>query len=133
MLSSLILSMAMSASPAPVIESDSLIINEIGRLRGTVKINDQKLDIDTIGRLRGTVKINDQKLDVDTIGRLRGTVKINDQKLDVDTIGRLRGTVKIQESNMINLFKALFVTKAQNNPIASSIEIKEMPASVWWK
>ena len=114
MLSSLILSMAISASPTPVIESDSLIINEIGRLRGSVKINDQKLD-------------------TNTIGRLRGSVKINDQKLDVDTIGRLRGSVKIQESTMINLFKALFVTKSQNNPIASSIEIKEMPASVWWK
>jgi hypothetical protein len=57
MLSSLILSMALSASPEPIIEMDSLMINEIGRLRGTVKINDQKLDTNTIGRLRGTVKI----------------------------------------------------------------------------
>ena len=44
MFSSLILSMAMSASPTPVIENDSLIINEIGRLRGSIKVNDQKLD-----------------------------------------------------------------------------------------
>jgi hypothetical protein len=34
---------------------------------------------------------------------------------------------------MINLFKAIFVTKSQTNPIAVNIEIKEMPASVWWK
>jgi len=34
---------------------------------------------------------------------------------------------------MINLFKAIFVTKPQKNPIAASIEIKEMPASIWWK
>ncbi|MFT6207223.1 MAG: hypothetical protein ACJA0T_001129 [Colwellia sp.] len=33
---------------------------------------------------------------------------------------------------MINLFKALFVT-TKANPIAASIEIKEMPASKWWK
>jgi hypothetical protein len=34
---------------------------------------------------------------------------------------------------MINLFKTLFVKKIEENPIASSIEIKEMPASTWWK
>jgi hypothetical protein len=34
---------------------------------------------------------------------------------------------------MINLIKTLFVTKAKANPIAASIEIKEMPASTWWK
>jgi hypothetical protein len=34
---------------------------------------------------------------------------------------------------MINLLKTLFVTKSQKNPIATGIEIKEMPASVWWK
>jgi len=34
---------------------------------------------------------------------------------------------------MINLFKTLFVTKTKSNPIAVNIEIKEMPASVWWK
>jgi hypothetical protein len=57
MLSSLILSLAMSSSPAPVIESDSLIIDEIGRARGSVKINDSILDINEIGRARGSVKI----------------------------------------------------------------------------
>ena len=114
MLSSLILSMAMSASPAPVIESDSLIINEFGRIRGSVKVNDQKLH-------------------VNTIGRIRGSVKVNDQKLDVNTIGRIRGSVKVQGVMMINLFKTLFVTKTKANPIATSIVIEEMPASVWWK
>ncbi len=34
---------------------------------------------------------------------------------------------------MINLFKALFLPKTTANPIAASIEIKEMPASKWWK
>jgi hypothetical protein len=34
---------------------------------------------------------------------------------------------------MINLFKTLFLTKTTVNPIAASIEIKEMPASTWWK
>jgi hypothetical protein len=34
---------------------------------------------------------------------------------------------------MINLFKTLFVTKTKANPIAANIEIKEMPASTWWK
>jgi hypothetical protein len=33
---------------------------------------------------------------------------------------------------MINLLKTLFVT-TKANPIAASIEIKEMPASKWWK
>jgi hypothetical protein len=34
---------------------------------------------------------------------------------------------------MINLFKTLFNKVEQENPIAASIEIKEMPASTWWK
>jgi hypothetical protein len=34
---------------------------------------------------------------------------------------------------MINLFKTLFVSKTKTNPIATNIEIKEMPASTWWK
>ena len=38
-----------------------------------------------------------------------------------------------RSQQMINLFKTLFVKKAQNNPIANNIEIKEMSASVWWK
>jgi hypothetical protein len=76
MLSSLILSMAMSVSPAPVIESDALITNEVGRIRGSVKINEQKTDVNTIGRIRGSVEINEQKSDVNTIGRIRGSVKI---------------------------------------------------------
>ena len=57
MLSSLILSLAMSTSPAPVIESNSLIINETGRIRGSIKVNDQKLDTNTIGRIRGSIKV----------------------------------------------------------------------------
>jgi len=57
MFSSLILSLAMSASPTPVIESNSLMINEIGRIRGSVKVNEQILDVNAIGRIRGSVKV----------------------------------------------------------------------------
>jgi hypothetical protein len=34
---------------------------------------------------------------------------------------------------MINLIKALFVLETKENEIAANIEIKEMPASTWWK
>ena len=34
---------------------------------------------------------------------------------------------------MINFIKSLFSQDAQENAIAASIEIKEMPASNWWK
>jgi hypothetical protein len=63
MLSSLILSLAMSTSPAPVIESNTLDINQTGR-KG-VRINNQ-LKIEKTGR-KG-VRI-DHKLKIENTGR----------------------------------------------------------------
>lgn len=34
---------------------------------------------------------------------------------------------------MITFIKSLFTQETQENAIAASIEIKEMPASRWWK
>ncbi|NQZ86223.1 MAG: hypothetical protein HRT54_01425 [Colwellia sp.] len=56
MLSSLILSLAMSASPAPVIETDSLMINEIGKSHGKVRIGKSHGKV-RIGKSHGKVRI----------------------------------------------------------------------------
>ncbi len=58
MFSSLILSLVMSTAPAPVIESDSLMINEIGRSKSGVRI----------GRSKSGVRIDSSKAEV-RIGR----------------------------------------------------------------
>ena len=56
MLSSLILSLAMSASPAPVIDIDSLMINEIGKSHGKVRIGKSHGKV-RIGKSHGKVRI----------------------------------------------------------------------------
>ncbi|MFT6207224.1 MAG: hypothetical protein ACJA0T_001130 [Colwellia sp.] len=56
MLSSLILSLAMSTSPVPVIESDSLMMNEIGIREGKVRIGIREGKV-RIGIREGKVRI----------------------------------------------------------------------------
>ncbi|MBA6251442.1 hypothetical protein [Colwellia sp. MB3u-55] len=45
MISSLILSLAMSASPTPIIESNSLILNEVGKSKAEVRIGKSKAEV----------------------------------------------------------------------------------------
>ena len=111
MLSSLILSLVMSSTPAATNVND-FTPEVVGTKRGTVRI----------GTKRGTVRI----------GTKRGTVRIDSKNTPVDEVGTKRGTVRIQETTMINLIKSLFVTEKTENTIAAGIEIKEMPASTWW-
>jgi hypothetical protein len=65
MLSSLILSLAMSTTPAEMNVND-FNIEEAGTRRGQVRINDQKLDVTEVGTRRGQVRI----------GTRRGQVRI---------------------------------------------------------
>ena len=77
MLSSIILSMAMSVSPAPVADAHNLDIQEIGERRGGLRINaDNNLDIQEIGERRGGLRINtDNDLDIQEIGERRGGLR----------------------------------------------------------
>jgi hypothetical protein len=63
MLSSLILSLAMSASPAPVVESDSLMINVIGKSKAEVRIGKSKAEV-RIGKSKAEVRIGKSKAEV---------------------------------------------------------------------
>ena len=74
MLSSLILSLVMSGTPATA-DVNTLNVQEVGTKRGTVRI----------GTKRGTVRIEHNKLNVDEAGTKRFTVRI----------GTKRGTVRI--------------------------------------
>jgi hypothetical protein len=56
MLSSLILSLAMSASPAPAIQSNSLIINEMGQTPNILNIGKSKNKV-RIGKSKNKVRI----------------------------------------------------------------------------
>ena len=56
MLSSLILSLAMSTSPTPVIESDSLVMNEIGKSQAKVRIGKSQAKV-RIGKSQAKVRI----------------------------------------------------------------------------
>jgi hypothetical protein len=56
MLSSLILSLAMSTSPAPVFESDTLMINEIGKSEKKVRIGKSEKKV-RIGKSEKKVRI----------------------------------------------------------------------------
>ena len=111
MLSSLILSLAMSATPAPVIESDSLMVNETGQTQSSIHI----------GISKNKVRIGISKKSVSEYLK----IKFVSEYLKIKFVSR--------SPIMINLFKTLFVTQTKANPIAANIEIKEMPASTWWK
>ncbi len=58
MLSSIILSMAISVTPTPIADTHNLDIQEIGRSRGTLRIdNENALTVEKTGRSRGTLRI----------------------------------------------------------------------------
>jgi hypothetical protein len=57
MLSSLILSFAMSTTPVAVDNINTLISEEIGTRRGTVRISQEQLNTVEAGTRRGTVRI----------------------------------------------------------------------------
>ena len=58
MLSSIILSMAMSVSPAPVADAHNLDIQEIGAKRGTRRLsNENNLNVQTVGAKRGSRRL----------------------------------------------------------------------------
>ena len=78
MLNSMILSMAMSISPAPVADVHTLDIQTTGKKRGTRRLNgENNLNIETIGRKRGTRRLSDENsLEIETIGKKRGTRRL---------------------------------------------------------
>jgi hypothetical protein len=58
MLSSIILSMAMSVSPAPVADANNLLIEEVGDTRGTRRLSSSNsLLIEEAGDTRGTRRL----------------------------------------------------------------------------
>ncbi|OUR61994.1 hypothetical protein A9Q74_05940 [Colwellia sp. 39_35_sub15_T18] len=78
MLSSIILSMAMSVSPAPIADTHSLDIQEIGKARGSMRINaEQDLTIEKAGKARGSMRINSKEnLSIEKAGKARGSMRI---------------------------------------------------------
>jgi hypothetical protein len=74
MLSSLILSLAMSASPAPVIESDSLMVNVIGKSQAKVRIGKSQAKV-RIGKSQAKVRIGKSQAKV-RIGKSQAKVRI---------------------------------------------------------
>ena len=75
MLSSIILSFAMSTTPA-VANVTNLYVEEIGTRRGQVRISNEGLNVTEVGTRRGQVRINNEKLSVTEIGTRRGQVRI---------------------------------------------------------
>ncbi|MBA6389371.1 hypothetical protein H4J38_01110 [Colwellia sp. BRX10-3] len=57
MLSSLILSFAMSATPTPVINNEAFIIEEVGTRRNDIRIGTRRNDI-RIGTRRNDIRID---------------------------------------------------------------------------
>ena len=76
MLSSLILSLAMSATPVSVDQTLPLVTAEAGSRRGTIRINQEQLDTVEAGSRRGTIRINQEQLDTIEAGSRRGTIRI---------------------------------------------------------
>ena len=74
MLSSIILSMAMSASPAPIQDIQNLDIENVDKKRGTLRI-DKKRGTLRIDKKRGTLRI-DKKRGTLRIDKKRGTLRI---------------------------------------------------------
>jgi hypothetical protein len=75
MLSSLILSLVMSATPTAVTVND-LNLEVTGTRRGNVRIDTKSTKGEKIGTRRGTVRIDAQGTNVEEIGTRRGTVRI---------------------------------------------------------
>jgi hypothetical protein len=74
MLSSIILSLAINAAPVPTAEVVKLDIQEIGRSRGSVRIDDSP-ESKEVGRSHGSVRIN-YSSESKEVGRSRGSVRI---------------------------------------------------------
>ncbi|PHR85531.1 MAG: hypothetical protein COA59_00820 [Colwellia sp.] len=75
MLTSIILSMAISVTPTPIVD-----IQELGIVHGSIRINntENQLDIEKTGRRRGSIRINntENQLDIEKTGRRRGSIRI---------------------------------------------------------
>lgn len=78
MLSSIILSMAMSVSPATVTDTNSLDIETIGDTRGTRRLNSsQGITLEVVGDTRGTRRLSaSQDKTSEVVGDTRGTRRL---------------------------------------------------------
>jgi len=78
MLSSIILSMAMSASPAPIADIHNLDIQEVGKARGARRLNaDDDLNMEKTGKARGARRLSaDDDLNVEKTGKARGARRL---------------------------------------------------------
>jgi len=63
MLTSIILSMAMSASPAPVVDTQNIIVENIDKKRLSVRIDKKRLSV-RIDKKRLSVRIDKKRLSV---------------------------------------------------------------------
>ena len=70
MLSSIILSLVMTTSPALITESNTLSIEEVGRKRGD-RVTFKSLNVEKTGRKRGD-RVSFKVLKVEKTGRKRG-------------------------------------------------------------
>ena len=77
MLSSLILTFAMSATPTLDINNEAFITEEIGRRRNDVRIDMSNADVSEAGRRRNDVRIDMSNADVSEAGRRRNDVRID--------------------------------------------------------
>jgi hypothetical protein len=78
MLSSIILSMAISVTPTPIADTHSLDIQEIGKARGSLRINaEDDLSIERVGKARGSLRIDaEDDLTIERVGKARGSLRI---------------------------------------------------------
>ena len=74
MLSSIILSLAMSATPVPSADTVTLDIEEAGTRRGQIRLNNQ-FDIQEAGTRRGQIRLNNQ-FDIQETGTRRGQIRL---------------------------------------------------------
>jgi hypothetical protein len=68
MLSSLILSFAMSTTPTPAINNGDFIVENVGGRRNSVRINMNNTDVTEAGGRRNSVRINMDNTDVTEAG-----------------------------------------------------------------
>lgn len=78
MLSSIILSMAISMTPGQQVETQELNINEINAKRGTRRLSSENnLKVDVINAKRGTRRLSSENtLEVEAINAKRGTRRL---------------------------------------------------------
>jgi hypothetical protein len=74
MLSSIILSLAMNATPAPSADVIQLHIKEVGTRRGSIRLNNN-FTIEEAGTRRGSIRLNNN-FTIEEAGTRRGSIRL---------------------------------------------------------